>query len=367
MEISYYATVPLKGVPNTIEGLRNLVSDFDEHVKEVEGGWGVPIRVELMELASLGGENSSEFRFIKDRALESELTDLEHEFDDLRKASTMLTEWYRTLPTSITPDEEKEVNKLYMRIQKILRPYYDSIGKLNIEEGPEKQVKGAREAYKEGKISALPGKFTKEFMRLKKKINISEKKMYGTGTGTYTRWGSKECPSSPMMFKLHTGYMASTTSRGIGGGSDYLCLPDNPEFSENQPDFGNKESTVVTGVKYGLMDDHPFQEHNARIFPGKGIPCALCHMTNRTLVHVFPAENECPDEWIYEYSGYLMAGTNIPGTHICLNDPPVSYEELAEETQSHTLTIVHVSDKDGGLPKPPYEKKAAIKCVVCSK
>ncbi|GFR01087.1 uncharacterized protein TNCT_499601, partial [Trichonephila clavata] len=67
MEISYYATVPLKGVPNTIEGLRSLVRDFDEHVKEVNDGWGVPIRVELMELSSLGGVNSSEFKFIKDR------------------------------------------------------------------------------------------------------------------------------------------------------------------------------------------------------------------------------------------------------------------------------------------------------------
>ncbi|GFT54809.1 uncharacterized protein NPIL_278681 [Nephila pilipes] len=334
MEISYYATVPLKGVPNTIEGLRSLVKGFDEHVKEVNNGWGVPIRVELMELASLGGVNSSEFKFIKDKALESELADVEHEFDDLRKASTMVTEWYRSLPTTIAPEDEEAINKLYTRIQKILRPYYDSIGKLNIEEGPEQQVKGAREAYREGKLSALPGKFTKEFMRLKKKISISEKKMYGTGTGTYIRWGAKECPSSPMIFKLDTGHMAATNNRG---------------------------------VKYGLLDDHPFTDHNARYFFGKGVPCALCHLTNRTLVHVFPAENECPEEWIYEYSGYLMAGSNLPGTHICMNDAPQAYDENVEEQQTHSLSLVHISENNEGLPKPPYEKRAAIKCIVCSK
>ncbi|GFY69962.1 uncharacterized protein TNIN_478181 [Trichonephila inaurata madagascariensis] len=367
MEISYYATVPLKGVPNTIEGLRSLVRDFDEHVKEVNDGWGVPIRVELMELSSLGGVNSSEFKFIKDRALESELADVEHEFDDLRKASTMLTEWYRTLPTSITPEQESEINKLYSRIQKVLRPYYDSIGKLNIEEGPEQQVKAAREAYREGKLSALPGRFTKEFLRLKKKIVVSEKKMYGTGTVTYVRWGSKECPSSPMIFKLDTGHMAATSNRGTGGASDYLCLPQNPVYPDEKPAFGNDASTFVTGVKYGLLDDHPFTDHDARYFYGKGVPCATCHLTNRTLIHVFPAQDECPEDWIYEYSGYLMAGSNLPGAHICMNDAPEAYEENIEEQQAHSLSLVHISEMNEGLPKPPYEKKAAVKCIVCSK
>ncbi|GFR01687.1 uncharacterized protein TNCT_248011 [Trichonephila clavata] len=272
-------------------------------------------------------------------ALESELADVEHEFDDLRKASTMLTEWYRTLPTSITPEQEAEINKLYSRIQKVLRPYYDSIGKLNIEEGPEQQ----------------------------KKIVVAEKKMYGTGTGTYVRWGSKECPNSPMIFKLDTGHMAATSNRGTGGASDYLCLPQNPVYPEEKPAFGNDASTFVTGVKYGLLDDHPFTDHNARYFYGKGVPCATCHLTNRTLVHVFPAEDVCPEDWIYEYSGYLMAGSNLPGAHICVNDAPEAYEENIEEQQAHSLTLVHISEMNEGLPKPPYEKKAAVKCIVCSK
>lgn len=63
-----------------------------------------------------------------------------------------------------------QINSLYSRVQKILRPYYDAIGKLNIEEGPEKQFKEAREAYREGRPSALPGKFTKQFNRLVKSI-----------------------------------------------------------------------------------------------------------------------------------------------------------------------------------------------------
>lgn len=63
-----------------------------------------------------------------------------------------------------------QISKLYKRILKIVRPYYDAIGKLNIEEGPEKQLKEAREAYREGRASALPGKYTKEFNKLKRRI-----------------------------------------------------------------------------------------------------------------------------------------------------------------------------------------------------
>lgn len=367
MEISYYATVPLKGVPNTIDGLRNLVKGFDQHVKEVNDGWGVPIRVELMELSSLGGVNSSQFQFLKNRALESELADVEHEFDDLKKAQTMITDWYRSLPTSITKEQEEKINKLYERIQKILRPYYDSIGKLNIEEGPEKQIQEAREAYREGKFSALPGKFTKEFNKLIKSVVVKEKKIYGTGSGMYVHWGSRKCPQSPMVHQLSTGYISATTNRGTGGSSDYICLPDENEKEDNQPKFGLDSSPIISGARYGMMDENPFSDSAVRYYFAKGMPCATCHLTNRTLIHVSPAEEQCPEGWIYEYSGFLMAGSNLPGRHMCIDENPEAFDELSDEQQSHSTSIVHISDNDGGLKKPPYEKKAAIQCIVCSK
>uniref|UniRef100_A0A2L2XXL2 Uncharacterized protein n=1 Tax=Parasteatoda tepidariorum TaxID=114398 RepID=A0A2L2XXL2_PARTP len=366
MEISYYATVPLKNVPNTIDGLRSLVKGFDQHVKEVNNGWGVPIRVELVELSRLHNANDS-FDFLKNTALEAKLRELEYEFDDLREAYSMMTDWYRSLPTSINPQQEGEINSLYNRVLKVLRLYYDSIGKLNIEEGPDSQIGPAQEAYKEGKFSVLPGKFSKEFRRLKKKIIVHEKKMYGTGTGTYIRWGTKSCPETPMIYQLSTGFMSATTNRGTGGGSDYLCLPDEPEFKDQDPSFGSDSSTHVAGTKYGLMDEHPFEEHDVRSYFGRGVPCSTCHLTNRTLIHVFPAADECPEDWITEYSGYLMSGSNLPGTHICMDEKPESYEQNTEEQQSHTLSIVHVSEIEGGLPKPPYRGKAAVQCIVCSK
>ncbi|XP_054713191.1 uncharacterized protein LOC129222686 [Uloborus diversus] len=366
MEISYYATVPLKGVPNTIDGLRNLVTDFGKHVTEVNGGKGVPIRVELMELSSLSGANSSDFSFLKDSALENELSDLENEFDDLRKSQIVLTNWYRSLPISIDSEDEKRISSLYTRIQNVLRSYYDVIGKLNIEAGPDEQLEPARTAYEEGK-SALPGKFFKEVSKLQRNIVIHNKKMYGTGTTTYVRWGSKECPKSPMIFQLETGYVSSSINKGTGGGSDYLCLPEKPDKQDTQPSFDDEYKSFLAGAKYGLLDDHPFENNDVRNFYMKGIPCSLCHLTNRTLVHAFPAKTECPEDWIYEYSGYMMSGSNLPGTNICVDEKPESYEKPSQETNSNSLTLVHVPENDFGISKPPYVKKGVFKCVVCSK
>lgn len=87
----------------------------------------------------------------------------------------------------------------------------------------------------------------------------------------------------------------------------------------------------------------------------------------RTLIHTFLAEEQCPDDWIYEYSGYIMAGSNLPGKDMCVDENPEAFEEVSDEQNSHSTSIVYISDEDGGLRKPPYTKKSAIKCVVCSK
>lgn len=62
-----------------------------------------------------------------------------------------------------------------------------------------------------------------------------------------------------------------------------------------------------------------------------------------------------------------MAGSNLPGKHVCLDENPEAFDEVSDEQQSHTTSVVHVSENDGGLAKPPYTKKSAIKCIVCSK
>ena len=37
------------------------------------------------------------------------------------------------------------------------------------------------------------------------------------------------------------------------------------------------------------------------------VPCAVCHVSNRTAVYMIPAKYTCPTGWTREYYGYLMA------------------------------------------------------------
>ena len=36
------------------------------------------------------------------------------------------------------------------------------------------------------------------------------------------------------------------------------------------------------------------------------VPCAVCHVSKRTAVHMVPAKYTCPTGWTREYYGYLM-------------------------------------------------------------
>ncbi|GFT74273.1 stonustoxin subunit alpha, partial [Nephila pilipes] len=65
MEIDYYGTVPLQGVPTTIEGLTNLVNNFQQQVEQVNDGLGVPICVKFRALE----EFNDKYKFLKNHTL----------------------------------------------------------------------------------------------------------------------------------------------------------------------------------------------------------------------------------------------------------------------------------------------------------
>lgn len=84
-----------------------------------------------------------------------------------------------------------------------------------------------------------------------------------------------------MMQQLDTGYISTTTNRGTGGSSDYICLGEKAEKEDSTPNFGHELSAIVAGARYGMMDENPFQDSAVRYYFAKGMPCAICHLTNR--------------------------------------------------------------------------------------
>ncbi|GFX68818.1 uncharacterized protein TNCV_3865171 [Trichonephila clavipes] len=168
MEISYFATVPLEGVPNTIEGLRDLVKGFKDHVKKVNDGIGVPVEVELAELSNF----DRGFEYLKNLELETELEFFEEFLDDLLSTKSRLKTIVYEYRDTLTEDEETQLSKLNTRVTKVLRPFLATIGDLDLEKGSY-QLDTAKEAYKEGKSLGMAGKFRRDLNRILKKISAN--------------------------------------------------------------------------------------------------------------------------------------------------------------------------------------------------
>ena len=48
---------------------------------------------------------------------------------------------------------------------------------------------------------------------------------------TYTRWGKTTCPSVPGTELVYAGRAGGSWVRAQGGGANYLCMPEDPEYT----------------------------------------------------------------------------------------------------------------------------------------
>ena len=63
----------------------------------------------------------------------------------------------------------------------------------------------------------------------------------------YTRWGKTICPSTSGTELVYAGRAAGSDSHAKGGGSDILCMPNDPEYDDY--DAGEGVSPIY-GVEY---------------------------------------------------------------------------------------------------------------------
>ena len=114
----------------------------------------------------------------------------------------------------------------------------------------------------------------------------------------YTRWGNTTCPSTSGTELVSEGRAAGTTYFVKGGGSDILCMPNDPEYDDYAA--GVQGYSSITGVEYFPYGGplNTVQSDN--------MPCAVCRGI-RSKVLMIPAKMTCPPQWQKEYAGYLMA------------------------------------------------------------
>ena len=179
-----------------------------------------------------------------------------------------------------------------------------------------------------------------------------------SGGVTYTRWGHNACPRVSGTQMLYTGRVAGVYYTSKGGGANYLCLPNDPEYNIKTNPLPKYYSTVYgTEYQYPLVGTN---EHD--------VPCAVCYATTRTAEVMIPAKTSCPSGWTREYYGYIMSESNLQGVYrnqfICVDKDQVSIPGSASNINGNL--IYHTRAACRGIQCPPYSSKEVLTCAVCT-
>ena len=100
------------------------------------------------------------------------------------------------------------------------------------------------------------------------------------GGVVYTRWGRTTCPSTSGTQLLYAGRTAGSWCNHKGGGANYLCVPEQPQYSTYTAGVQNGRAYLY-GTEYetgseNINDNGPF-----RSVSGHNVPCAVCYASIR--------------------------------------------------------------------------------------
>ncbi len=181
-----------------------------------------------------------------------------------------------------------------------------------------------------------------------------------SGGVVYTRWGRTTCPSTPGTELVYKGLAGGSHYTHRGGGSNYLCLPHDPQYLSYQT--GSYGGNYLYGAEYETWRPGPFysmNEHN--------VPCVVCHAAVRAAVLILPARYSCPSGWTREYYGYLMSEyyTHYRSTFECMD---IDAESIPGSATNIDGDLFYFNEATcTGLPCPPYNTQKEITCAVCTK
>ena len=150
----------------------------------------------------------------------------------------------------------------------------------------------------------------------------------------------------------------------IGGGTNYICLSNNPTFLSHT--VGHQQSRgMIYAAKYKTQDS-PLSSLDS-----SSVPCAVCHVTTRGAVVMIPGQTLCPTSWTKEYLGYLMTSSKqqYRTTFECIDRDSTALVN-DNNSQNSTDAAMFYSTEIGtcnGVLCPPYDTEKEITCVVCTK
>ena len=182
------------------------------------------------------------------------------------------------------------------------------------------------------------------------------------GGTVYVRWGHNQCPSTAQ--PVYSGRAGGSHFSHPGSGSNPQCLPLDPNFLRSIS--GNQYRALMYGAEYESHTDSNSHVHGRQ---NTDVPCAVCHVSDRTAVYMVPAKYTCPTGWTREYYGYLMAEQHVGGHHrsqfTCVDNAFKSV--TGSSANKGGLLFYFVEGRCGSLPCPPYDNTKELSCAVCTK
>ncbi|CAG2246239.1 unnamed protein product [Mytilus edulis] len=204
-----------------------------------------------------------------------------------------------------------------------------------------------RYSHQEGVISGLQKEL--EVERTKSQIHGS----------TYIRWGRGDCSGTNTNL-VYSGYAVGEkyiySGSYKGGASNMLCLPTDPELSNNT---ASSSDSYMYGTEY--EDSHFGASVN------EDVTCALCRSANTSSSVMFPSRKTCYSGWKFEYGGIIVSSAYSynPSPYICVDSNPSFVTGGKRSNDDHLLYITKM--RCGSLPCPPYVDNVQVYCVICSK
>ncbi|XP_067950766.1 uncharacterized protein [Watersipora subatra] len=183
------------------------------------------------------------------------------------------------------------------------------------------------------------------------------------GGAVFTHWGKSTCSNSSS--PLYSGLVAGAKFDTTGGGVNFQCLPPNPELNDYNP-----RATAVSWIKsveyesqaYGLFADNIDNTHAV---------CSRCYTGTRPAILMIPGKISCPEDWVKEYSGFMMAAKEDEGhptTYECFDSTP-QFQGLVQADLGGRLWFVNIDCDAGGSVGQcnSYRHGRQLTCVVCTK
>ncbi|GFT54803.1 uncharacterized protein NPIL_278661 [Nephila pilipes] len=350
VQITAYATTGVFSPPSNLEACLKLVQDYPEMVRKVNNGKGAPLKLEVVELATLQANYT---KYDKNFALDAMLNEGTDKYDDLRISLQEYRAWEDS-GVDWDPKYDEEVNKYQGRLKLAYQAFQGAISNLD----PTKGLDQFDEAFKKYGENGenIPNRYARELLKLK---HLVEEKPffwfpYTVAVTHYIHWGSVNC-TLPSPRPLYIGY-AATAPISFGNGGNLECLPAyKPGIEKKQ--LGSTVVSEINGLKYEL----PNKEGGQTL-------CSYCKLENATVAYTISGRTTCPEQMKLEYSGYLMtsrdAGTG--SSFVCLDEYPdksIPDKKTFSDDKTALLTPVWAICPDCDED----ENKKFISCVVCSR